>query len=45
MLTTIGVLPYIIIGKKDSACNDWQRASELGVYQGLNWAKQKGICH
>jgi hypothetical protein len=31
-------------GNYSSACNDLQKACELGVCSGLNWAKQKGYC-
>lgn len=35
---------WIKQGNYSSACNDLQKACELGVCSGLNWAKQKGYC-
>ena len=35
---------YNNLGKKDRACNDWRKACELGICDGLNWAKKEGVC-
>lgn len=35
---------WIKQGNYSSACDDLQKACELGVCSGLNWAKQKGYC-
>ena len=37
-------LLWVKEGDYDRACPDLQKACELLVCNGLNWAKKKGIC-
>ena len=32
------------LGNYNSACDDWLKACKLGNCDGLNWAKQEGVC-
>ena len=37
-------IAYESLGNYNSACDDWQKACELGDCDGLNWAKEEGLC-
>jgi tetratricopeptide (TPR) repeat protein len=38
-------LVYYQLDKKEQACTDFEKACELKECQGLDWAKQKGLCN
>ena len=35
---------YIKLDQSDRACDDYQKACDLGDCEGLDWAKQQGLC-
>jgi hypothetical protein len=37
-------MSYLNLGGQDRACEDLQKACELGECAGLNWAEKKGYC-
>jgi uncharacterized membrane protein YvbJ len=37
-------LAHNSLGNYNSACDDWLKACKLGNCDGLNWAKQEGVC-